>query len=250
MKTTKLAALSAMTIAAIGLAAGTAYADPAPAPAPSDALNVELAPHINYKAYDNGASAVITTDAGTLNVADGKLQIKDNAGIVVGGLPLQLGIDQFTLPISAKVEGNTATLTPELDKAVYHDVALPFEESAPWKTPYEREQAAWTRFTSTVSLGAAIGVIIGAVSAAVVGCAAGIGLVAIPATPVILGSFGALAAVGIPAALLGCVGGAALFAPVGTLVGAIAVGAPVAIAAGIQYFTTINAPFKAPAPAK
>ena len=44
MKMRKMAAVSAMTIAALGLAAGTAYADPAPAPAASDELNVAVAP--------------------------------------------------------------------------------------------------------------------------------------------------------------------------------------------------------------
>src|SRR6476646_5592177 len=105
MKTRKLAAVSAITIAALGLAAGTAYADPAPAPAAQESLNVQLAPSINYTAYNNGTAAVITTDIGSLAVADGKFQIKAPDGTVVGGVPLLLGIDEFSVPVDAKVEG-------------------------------------------------------------------------------------------------------------------------------------------------
>jgi hypothetical protein len=242
MNPRKLAAVSAITIAALGLAAGTAYADPAPAPAASESLNVQLAPSINYKAYNNGAAAVISTDAGSLAVADGKFQIKAADGTIVGGVPLELRIDDVSLPINAQVDGNTATLTPDLAKASYKPVALPFQESAPWKTPYEREQAAWTRFTQTVSLGAAVGVIIGAIVGGGGGCIAGIALGAVPS-----GATAFLAA--IPIEVAACIVGAAALGSVGAVVGSIAIAGPVAIAAAIQYFTTINEPFKAPAPA-
>ncbi|WP_068274992.1 hypothetical protein [Aldersonia kunmingensis] len=242
MKTRKLAAVSAITIAALGLAAGTAYADPAPAPAAQESLNVQIAPSINYKAYNNGTAAVISTDAGTLAVADGQFQVKAADGRVVAGVPLELRLDDVSLPINAKIEGNTATLTPDVLKAQYKPVALPFQESAPWKTPYDREVSAWTRFTQTISTGAAIGVIVGAVGAAAIGCVAGGALGA-------TGGFAFLVAGAVPGAAIGCLAGAATFAPIGTLIGSIAIAGPVAIGAAIQYFTTINEPFKAPAPA-
>ena len=103
--------------------------------------------------------------------------------------------------------------------------------------PYEREQAAWARMTTTtITTGTAVGAIVGAVGASVVGCVAG----------------GALGAVGgfaflLADALIGCLAGATAFAPIGTLGGSILVAGPVAIAAAIQYFSTINAPFT-PAP--
>ena len=244
MKMRKLAAVSAMTIAAMGLAAGTAYAEPAPAPAASDELNVAVAPAINYKAYQNGTAAVISTDAGSLTVANGQLQIKDNAGIVVGGLPLLMQLDDMQVPIAAQVQGNTATLTLDGANAVYNPVALPFQQFAPWKTPYDREVAAWTRMTQTIALGTA--------SRSHRRC-------------------GRCRHHRLPArrrvrrgrrlrlpdsdgrrrsrlgAVVGCLAGAVAFAPVGALAGAILVGAPVAIAAAIQYFTTMNEPFVPPA---
>lgn len=71
------------------------------------------------------------------------------------------------------------------------------------------------------------------------GCIVG-GAVAAP-TAVLTAVFGPLA---------GCVAGALVLAPVGALGGAIFVGAPVAIGAAIQYFSTINAPFTPPAEPK
>lgn len=246
MKMRKLAAVSAMTIAAMGLAAGTAYAEPAPAPAASDELNVAVAPAINYKAYQNGTAAVISTDAGSLTVANGQLQIKDNAGIVVGGLPLLMQLDDMQVPIAAQVQGNTATLTLDGANAVYNPVALPFQQFAPWKTPYDREVAAWTRMTQTIALGTAVGAIVGAVGAGVIGCPLGAVFGAVGGFAFLIPTAGAGPVLG---AVVGCLAGAVAFAPVGALVGTIFVGVPVAIAAAIQYFTTINEPFVPPAPA-
>lgn len=241
MQIRKLAAVSMLTAAAIGLTSGTAYADPVPTPHSPDTLNVELAPRINYRAFDNGGAAVITTDAGTLAIANGQFQIRAADGTIVGGVPLELRVDDISMPIDARIDGNTATLTPDPTHAVYKPVALPFQESAPWKTPYEREQAAWSRMMSTISLGAAVGSIVGAVGAGALGCVAGGVLGA-------TGGFAFLAAGAVPGALIGCLAGAAAFVPLGTLAGTLFVTGPVAVAAVIQYFTTVNSPFVPPAP--
>ncbi|WP_431972383.1 hypothetical protein [Nocardia sp. bgisy134] len=240
MKITKLAATSAMVAVGIIVSTQTAYGTPAPE-TPAIGASADT---INYTAHNNGSSAIVTTDAGTLAVIDGQFQIKAADGRIVGGIPLKLHLDEIALPISATIEGNTATLTPDVSQARFYPalpspVALPFEDYAPWKTPYDREVAAWARLTSTISTGAAVGVIIGAIGAGTVGCLAGGTLGA-------TGGFAFLAAGAIPGAAIGCLTGAALFAPIGTLVGAIFVGAPVAIAAAIQYFSTVNAPFDPP----
>lgn len=243
MKIRKAAAVSAMTIAALGLAAGTASAAPAAtSPTLNPTVNMQTAPSINYTAHGNDTSAVLTTDAGSLVVADNQLQIRAADGTVVGGVPLELRIDDISMPIVADITGNTATLTPDPARAIYKPVALPFQESAPWKTPYEREQAAWSRMASTITTGSAVGAIVGAVGAGLTGCVAGGALGAV-------GGFAFLLAGAVPGALIGCLAGAATFAPVGTAAGAILVSGPVAIAAAIQYFTTINEPFTPAAPA-
>ncbi|MFF2086534.1 hypothetical protein ACFVVM_22380 [Nocardia sp. NPDC058176] len=226
----KFTATSALLIAALGVAAGTAHAAPAPE---ADA--------VNYSAeVVDDAKAVISTDAGSLVVEDGVFKVKAANGTTVAGTPLSFRLDEFELPIAAEISGNTATLTPQLDpaKAVYKPVALPFESQAPWKTEYEREQAAWSRLTSTISLGAAIGTLVGGLGGAAVGCivGAGAGLVA---TGVLLALFGA-------GPLAGCIVGATTIGALGVIAGQILVTAPVAIGAALQYIITINQPAPVP----
>lgn len=74
-------------------------------------------------------------------------------------------------------------------------------------------------------------VALGGVAGATVAAAALVGL---------LGAF-------VPAAVVGCLGGIIAVGPLGSLAGQLLVTAPVAILAAIQYFTTINQPFPAPA---
>jgi hypothetical protein len=176
-----------------------------------------------------------------MNVEDGVFKIKAANGTTVAGTPLKFRVDDFEFPIAADISGRTATLTPQFDlqHAVYKPVALPFEDSAPWKTPYEREVAAFTRLKDTIATGAAIGTAAGGIGGAVIGCIAGAALGAV-ATGALLTLFGA-------GPLGGCVAGAAAVGFLGVLAGQIFVTAPVAIGAVIQYFSTINEPFKAPA---
>jgi hypothetical protein len=228
----KFAATSALLIAAMGVAAGTANAQPA-APA-ADAP-------INFTAKTTDNSSIITTDAGSLVVEDNALKIKAANGNVVAGTPLSLRIDDFEFPIAADISGRTATLTPQIDpaKAVYKPVALPFEDTAPWKTPYDREQAAWNRLKDTIATGATVGTLIGGLTGGTLGCVLGGIAGATVAAATIVGLFGAF----LPAAAIGCIGGIIAVGAIGTLAGQIFITAPVAIGAAIQYFTTINQPF-------
>ncbi|AYF77160.1 hypothetical protein D7D52_28840 [Nocardia yunnanensis] len=234
MRLNKFAATSALVIAALGVTAGTVNAAPA-----TDAN----AP-INYTATTTDTNAIIRTDAGSLVVENGNFEIKAANGTVVAGVPLQLKVDDFTFPIAADISGNTATLTPQvdMDHATYtplaKDVALPYEDQAPWKSDYDREQAAWNRMKDTISVGATIGTLVGGIGGAGVGCVLGGIVGAGAAAAAIVGLFGPF----VPAAILGCLGGMAAIGFLGTLAGQLFVTAPVAIAAAIQYFTTINQP--------
>ncbi|MEU4320551.1 hypothetical protein AB0F85_23285 [Nocardia fluminea] len=227
----KFAATSALLIAAMGVTAGTVNAAP-----------VEEAAAINYTAQVvDDSKAVITTDAGSMVVEDGAFKIKAADGTTVAGTELSFKLDEFEFPIAAEISGNTATLSPQLDpaKAVYKPVALPYEDKAPWKTEYEREQAAWSRLTSTISMGATIGTLVGGLGGAALGCVVGAGVGFAATTPLLL-MFGA-------GPLGGCIVGASLTGFIGVLAGQILVTGPVAIAAAVQYFTTINQPFTPPA---
>ncbi|MGW4774431.1 hypothetical protein ACWEO2_41155 [Nocardia sp. NPDC004278] len=228
----KIAVAAGIALSTAG-AATTAYADPTPPPP----VSVDVAPGVNYTAYKDGNAAVITVDTGTLIVDNGQFQIRAKSGQLLAGVPLEFTVDDIAFPIDAKIDGNTARLTPSLDttRAHYKPVALPFEDQAPWKTPYDRETAAWNRLSSTVIMAGGIGAIVGAVGSGTLGCLLG-GAAGATLTSPLATLLGA-------GPLAGCLIGAAAFAPIGVLAGAILVGAPVVVAAFVQYFSTVNAPF-------
>ncbi|MEC3956216.1 hypothetical protein VMT65_24475 [Nocardia sp. CDC153] len=225
----KIAATSALLIGSAVIGCGTAHAAPATAdPAP-----------VNYvaNAAEDG-TMVIRTDAGSMGVDKGVFTIKAADGTVLAGTELSFRVDDFVFPIAARITDRTATLTPQFDEvhAVYRPVALPYEDQAPWKTQYDREQVAWNRLRDTIGMGATLGTLVGGIGGAAVGCAVGAG-VGLVATGALLTLFGA-------GPLGGCVLGAATVGFLGTLAGQLFVTAPVAIAAAIQYFSTINSPFQ------
>ncbi|MFF3566548.1 hypothetical protein [Nocardia jiangxiensis] len=230
----KIAATCALVAgAAVGIA-GTAQAAPQP-----DA--------IHYKTTATPTGTVITTDAGTLDADNGVFKIKSRNGTVLAGSDLSFRVDDFMFPIAAKINGHTATLTPQFDlaHATYKPVALPFEDQAPFKTQYDREQAAWNRMASTITTGATVGTMVGGLSGAAVGCVLGGIAGATIAAATIVGMFGPF----IPAAAVGCLGGIVAIGALGTALGQLLVTAPLTIMAAVQYFTTINEPAPRPAPA-
>ncbi|TQM31969.1 hypothetical protein [Nocardia bhagyanarayanae] len=196
---------------------------------------------VGFSATATETSAVITVDSGSMVVDDGEFEIRAADGTVLAGTELSFRVDDFVFPIAAEIAGRSATLTPRFDlaHAVYRPVALPFEDQAPWKTEYEREQAAWSRMTSTISMGATIGTLVGGLGGAAVGCVLGGVVGATVASATILGLFGPF----IPAAAVGCLGGIVAIGALGTVAGQLLVTAPVAVLAATQYFTTINTPF-------
>ncbi|WP_431966460.1 hypothetical protein [Nocardia sp. bgisy134] len=228
----KFAATAWLLVAVVASTAGTAAATDHPG-----------AGQVGFTASATPDAAVIDLDAGAFAIAGDVLQIRADDGAVLAGTPLKFRVDDFEFPIAAEIAGRTATLTPQLsmDKAVYEPVALPFEDKAPWKSEYEREQAAWSRMTSTIGLGVSMGALLGGLGGAAVGCVLGGIVGATVAAATLAGLFGPF----LPAAVVGCLGGVATVGPLGAVAGQLFVTAPVAIAAVAQYFTTINAPFPA-----
>ncbi|MFE3441960.1 hypothetical protein ACFXNW_02915 [Nocardia sp. NPDC059180] len=234
MKMRKLAAIAAFVTVATGVAAGTSGATPE-----------KETGAVNFTAESTDTQSIITTDAGSLVVEDGTFKVEAVDGTVLAGTPLRFRVDEFEFPIAAQISGRTATLTPQfgVEHAVYKPVALPFEDKAPFKSEYDREKDAWTRLTTTVALGASIGTLAGGLGGAAVGCVLGGIAGATVASATIVGLFGPF----IPAAAIGCLGGVLAVGALGTVAGQLLVTAPVAIGAAIQYFSTINQPFPAPA---
>jgi hypothetical protein len=230
VKMRKFVVVAALATTTVGVVTGTVNAAPA-----------EDGGTVNYEATATPTSTVISTDAGSLDVENGVFKIKAANGATLAGTELSFRVDDFVFPIAADIHDHTATLTPQFDEAhaVYRPVALPYEDQAPWKTPYDREVAAWSRLTSTVTTGAAIGTVVGGIAGGAVGCVLGGIAGATVASAAIVGLFGAL----VPAAAVGCLGGIVAVGALGTLAGQLLVTAPVAVLAAIQYFTTINQPF-------
>lgn len=236
MRTNKFAIASAVLVAAMGSAAGAFDAAAAP---------VDDREPVNFTARVADSRSIITIDSGALVAEDGALKIEAADGTVVAGTPLTFRVDDFEFPIAAEISDRAATLTPQFDlaHAVYRPVALPFEDTAPWKTPYDREQAAWNRLTGTINTGATIGAAVGAIGGGAVGCVLGGLAGATVASATIVGLFGPF----LPAAAVGCIGGVIAVGALGAFAGTLLVTAPVAIAAAIQYFATINEPWPPPA---
>ena len=228
--------IGAALVAATLLPAGMAAAQPAAGD-----------PAVHYKATTTAKATTIATDAGSLTNDNGVFKIKAPNGTVLAGTELSFRVDDFVFPIAADIHDRTAVLTPRFDlaHAVYKPVALPFEDSAPWKTPYDREQAAWNRLASTITTGATVGTLVGGVTGGAVGCVLGGIAGATVAAATIVGMFGPF----IPAAAIGCLGGIIAVGALGTLAGQLLVTAPAVVIAAIQYFTTINQPFPS-SPAK
>ncbi|MFC9664007.1 hypothetical protein ACFVJ5_27545 [Nocardia sp. NPDC127606] len=225
----KFTAVSSVLIAAFGVTAGLAGATPNADPA------------VNFTATTSETSTIISTDGGSLGVENGVFTVRSAAGAVLAGTELSFRVDDFVFPIAADVAGRVATLTPKFDResAVYRPVALPYEDKAPWKSEYDREQAAWNRLTSTIGVGATVGTLVGGIGGAAVGCVLGGIAGATVAAATIVGLFGPF----IPAAAVGCLGGIVAIGALGTVAGQLLVTAPVAVMAAVQYFTTINQPY-------
>ncbi|MEV6767521.1 hypothetical protein AB0N05_02705 [Nocardia sp. NPDC051030] len=220
---------AAVVATAVGVSAGTAYAAPEAA--------------VGYTATATENSTAITTDSGSLAVENNVFEVKSADGQMLAGAELSFRVDDFVFPIAAEIKDRTATLTPQFDTAhaVYQPIALPFEDQAGWRSPYEREVAAWQRMSTTIAMGASIGTLVGGIGGAAAGCVGG-AIAGAALTGPLLGMFGA-------GPLGGCIAGAAAVGFLGTLAGQVFITAPVAILAAAQYFTTINAPMPV-APAK
>ncbi|MEU2037385.1 hypothetical protein [Nocardia niwae] len=231
----KIATISTLAVALTGVSAGNAGA------VPQDGA----AEVVNYTATSSAESVVVQIDSGSMRAENGIFAIEATDGTVLAGTPLEFRVDDFLFPIAADIRGRTATLTPLFDigHARYRPVALPFEDSAHWRTPYEREVAAFTRLKDTVATGAAIGTVVGGLGGGLVGCVLGGIAGATVAAATIVGMFGPF----IPAAAVGCLGGILAVGALGTLAGQLFITAPIAVAALVQYFTTINQPFVPPA---
>lgn len=219
MKLKKLAAVATMTIAAMGITAGTSYA----APAAQD--------EINYESKIEGQSVVTVIDAGAFQVSgDGEsVELQDDKGNTVISLPLAVQLGDLQLPFEREIseDGKTLTLTPTLDMSKATPVA-PEDKVGPSITPValkltdvaspDENLKAQQNFSSQLGIATAAGGLVGTI----IGCVVG-GLIAAP---------------GIATILPGCVTGAGI----GGVIGTIVAGGPTLVVAGIGLAETLLAP--------
>ncbi|MFI8565675.1 ammonium transporter [Rhodococcus sp. NPDC078407] len=221
MKLSKLVVTSALVAAAMGLASGTAYAQPAEETAPGDTT---------YTVDLEDRTIVTTIDAGVFKVADdGKtVDVLDAADNTLVTLPLSFNLGGLNFPYEQNVDdnGKTLRLIPNLDftKASANSRSIGATTVA---SPQEN-MAAQDNFQSQLALATAVGSFTGSLVGAGVGCVIG-------------GTPPALTVVGIPAAVLTCIGGALIGAPIGALAGTLTAGGPTLVVAGIDLINTLNA---------
>ncbi|MFD4295060.1 ammonium transporter [Rhodococcus sp. NPDC058532] len=218
MKLRKFAVTSMLAVAALGVGAGTSYANPA----------AEAPETIDWKSNIEGTSVVTTIDAGAFKVSgDGKnIELQDGNGNAVVSLPLAFQLNTLQFPMEQKIseDGKTVTLTPVFDLGKAKPIAgdataqpidgfgLAVKDIA---SPEENLMAQST-FNSQLAVATAAGGLIGTI------IGAGLGFAGI---------------IGGPAVLVAVPAGAAI----GGVVGTIAVGGPALIAAGIGLGQTLMA---------
>ncbi|KQY38640.1 hypothetical protein ASD42_09710 [Nocardia sp. Root136] len=234
MNISKVAATSALVIAALGVATGTSHAAPAPAPVPAflDGVNQgvnQVLPGINWKTGIEGDAVVVETDAGSLTTANNQFQVRDNQGNIVAALPLAYTIDDLEYPIDAIVDGTRATLTPRTDAASARPSTL-LKDVVRQDAFDDAVSAAATQFGIITAIGTLVGTLTGGVAGCAIGGAGGI-LLGIP-----------VLALGGATGVAGCLAGAAVGIPLGAAAGLVLTGVPAAIAVGIGFNNRINAP--------
>ena len=234
MNISKVAATSALVIAALGVATGTSHAAPAPAPVPAflDGVNQgvnQVLPGINWKTGIEGDAVVVETDAGSLTTANNQFQVRDNQGNIVAALLLAYTIDDLEYPIDAVVDGTRATLTPRTDAASARPSTL-LKDVVRQDAFDDAVSAAATQFGIITAIGTLVGTLTGGVAGCAIGGAGGI-LLGIP-----------VLALGGATGVAGCLAGAAVGIPLGAAAGLVLTGVPAAIAIGIGFNNRINAP--------
>ncbi|WP_040536783.1 hypothetical protein [Gordonia namibiensis] len=190
-----------------------------------------------YDANWNQSSLTLTLHNASASTENGTLTIRDFGGAEVFRMPLAYRMEDRQFPIDARQAGNKVTLIPSRNNArsvavnaaevktlrdsARHQVAAP-------TTRQERDDQALTRFQQQLSVGTSVSSLVGTIIGAIVG--------------------GALACfvLFVVAPVVGCLVGVAPAAAVGGLVGLALGGGGTLIGAGLQYFQTINSPFKAP----
>ncbi|MBT1191174.1 ammonium transporter [Rhodococcoides kroppenstedtii] len=221
MNLRRLVATSAIAVASLAVWTGTAYAEPtttAPAPAEENSS-------INWASRVEDGGVITTVDAGLFRASDDdkSVVLEDNEGNEVLSLPLSFNLNGVEFPYGVEYtdEGRTVKLIPNLSAPIG---AAPNVLEQNVASPAENLKAE-EAFRSQLALASAVGGLSGTIAGAGLGCLIG----------------GAPVALALPAAVLTCLGGAVVGAPIGGLIGTITAGGPTLVVAGVDLLNTYNA---------
>lgn len=199
---------------------------------------------VKYEVSRAGDAAVLTVTGGTLRQLDQQLALLDGDNQLVAAIPLTYRIDDTAYPITARIDGGTATLTPSKDNpqrvapVTAADVVAVDRAAAQIAESFTpRDAQALGAFAQRAAIGAAVSAVLGAVVGAGVGCLVGAAAGAVLSSPVI-----ALLVPFVGATVAGCVLGMATLGAVGSMGGIVVAGGPITLFSAIQYFSTILAP--------
>ncbi|MEU0507215.1 hypothetical protein [Nocardia sp. NPDC005998] len=235
MKMRKVSITAALAATAVAVTTATAQAAPT-----TDGESSA----VHYEVTRSGDSAILAVSGGTLRHLDQQLVLFDRTDQPVAAIPLSYRVDDTAYPITASIDGTTATLTPSKndgrpathiaasDIVTVEQAATQVAESF---TP--RDAQALGAFAQRAAIGAAVSAVVGAAIGAGVGCLAGGAVGAAISSPVIF-----LLAPFVGATVAGCVLGMATLGAVGSMAGIVLAGGPITLFSAIQYFSTILAP--------
>ncbi|MGF7124592.1 hypothetical protein AB4Z09_06635 [Rhodococcus sp. TAF43] len=167
MKLHRTAAVSVLAIAALGVATGTAYAEPGPPPSPGVI-------HYQTQIGSNGTSLDTVLDAGTFRVAGNVVDVVDPAGATVGTIPLTYPVAGTDISLVPSVDGSRLTLTPAVPAqgvAALHNVDA--RQDAYDNMVRQIEQGWFNGGQMSAQIGAGVGAVVGCVLFLFVGCIPG-----------------------------------------------------------------------------
>ncbi|MGF6886041.1 hypothetical protein ABIA39_000008 [Nocardia sp. GAS34] len=205
-------------LAATALALTAATADATPLPHYTENAGV------HYEVTRLGDAAQLTISGGALRVAAGQLVLTDPTNQPIAAIPLTYRVDNTAYPIAARIDGDTATLTPDKTagqpvpaaQAVTSDQTITTDRAADQiaESFNPRDAQALGVFAQRAAVAAAVSAVLGAVLGAGAGCLVGAAAGAALTSPVL-----ALLVPFVGATIAGCVLGAATLGAVGAMAG-------------------------------
>ncbi|MFC9999921.1 hypothetical protein [Nocardia sp. NPDC127526] len=228
---------AAVTIAAVLGSQATSPAQPPQTQQPATAIDNG---RVRGDARIVDRNVVLRTDIGSLRRTGDQLRIVGPDDVVVAAIPLTITRQDTAYPIDARIDGNTATLTPRLDRgrpvtdAERHEMAG--AQAIAGDSPEDRFNTAMGNLNNELAVTVAVGTLLGAIVGAPLGCVV-LGLLGLTAA-----GFPSAFTLALPGAIAGCLTGAVTGAGMGVVVFNLLIGVPALIASAVHFYNVMTAP--------